>query len=84
MTPVSWLSGGFTGGSVRAVRIHVNGEPREVPDDTTVAGLLTLLGVDRTRVAVERNRDVIPKRDYDGCRLASDDRLEVVTFVGGG
>jgi thiamine biosynthesis protein ThiS len=64
--------------------IQVNGNEREVPEGTTVTGLLALLGVDRGRVAVERNRDVVPKRAYDETSLQPGDRLEVVTFVGGG
>jgi thiamine biosynthesis protein ThiS len=67
-----------------AVQILVNGEGREVPAGTTVAALLALLGVDRTQVAVERNRDVVPKKAYEQTALAEGDRLEVVTIVGGG
>lgn len=67
-----------------AIPIHVNGKPREVPDGTTVAGLLEILGVDRARVAVERNRQVILRRDYDATRLSAGDRVEIVGFVGGG
>lgn len=72
------------GASVARVKLRINGETREIPDGTTVAGLLGMLGIDRTRVAVERNRDVVSKRDYDACRLEADDALEIVTFVGGG
>ena len=64
--------------------IQVNGAARTVPPGTTVATLLAALGVDATRVAVERNQDVVPRRDYDRTLLAAGDRLEVVGFVGGG
>ena len=47
------------------MQIVVNGAEREVPVGTTVAALLGLLGVDRTQVAVERNRDVVPKKKPD-------------------
>jgi len=67
-----------------AVQVVINGAAREVPAGTSVAGLLGLLGVDRTQVAVERNRDVVPKKSYDQTVLADGDRLEVVTIVGGG
>jgi thiamine biosynthesis protein ThiS len=66
------------------VQILVNGAAREVPVGTTVAVLLGLMGVDRTQVAVERNRDVVPKKSYEQTALADGDRIEVVTFVGGG
>jgi thiamine biosynthesis protein ThiS len=64
--------------------VHVNGAAREVKRGATVADLLVGLGVERTRVAVERNRDVVPRRDYDHVVLAPDDQIEVVAFVGGG
>ena len=66
------------------IEISVNGRSRVVPAETTVAALLVLLGVERGRVAVERNHDVVPRKDYDHVTLAGGDRLEVVAFVGGG
>jgi sulfur carrier protein len=66
------------------IAISVNGADREIPPGTTVAGLLALLGVERGRVAVERNHDVVPRKDYDAVTLAAGDRLEIVAFVGGG
>jgi len=69
---------------VATIRIALNGKEREVPAGTTVGGLVALLGLDRARVAVEKNRDVVPKRTYDEVTLAAGDTLEVVTFVGGG
>jgi thiamine biosynthesis protein ThiS len=69
----------------RTIEIVVNGAPRQIPAGSTVAGLLVILGVpDRSRVAVERNKDVVPKRQYDDVTLEAGDRLEVVAFVGGG
>jgi thiamine biosynthesis protein ThiS len=66
------------------ILVTVNGSPHEVPDSTTIAELLGRMGIDRTRVAVERNLDVVPKRLYDEVVLAAGDKLEIVTFVGGG
>jgi len=66
------------------ISVTVNGKPHQVPQGTTVSGLLGQLGVDPGRVAVERNLDVVPKRLYDEAVLAEGDTLEVVTFVGGG
>lgn len=66
------------------IEISVNGKSRVVPTGTTVAGLLAALGIERGRVAVERNHDVVPRKDYDQVTLAAGDRLEVVAFVGGG
>jgi sulfur carrier protein len=66
------------------VEIHVNGRPMTVERGATISALLSLLSVDKGRVAVERNRDVVPKKSYDEVTLAAGDRVEVVTFVGGG
>jgi thiamine biosynthesis protein ThiS len=66
------------------IDISVNGQTRSVAPGTTVAALLALLGIERGRVAVERNHDIVPKQDYDQTTLAAGDRLEVVAFVGGG
>lgn len=64
--------------------ITVNGSSRGVPDGCTVAHLLELMEVDPTRVAVERNLEVVPRATWREARLADGDRLEVVTFIGGG
>lgn len=66
------------------IRITVNGEAREVPAGTTVAGLLGRLGHHGGRVAVERNRNVVPRATHGEVVLTDGDHLEVVTFVGGG
>lgn len=66
------------------MRVRVNGEVRETASDATVATLLASLGIDPRKVAVERNREIVPKSLYTSTRLGSDDALEVVQFVGGG
>jgi thiamine biosynthesis protein ThiS len=67
----------------RNFEIHVNGEPRQVEPGTTVASLLAALEL-RGRVAVERNREVVPRAEHEKVELCPGDRLELVTFVGGG
>jgi thiazole synthase/sulfur carrier protein len=62
----------------------VNGEAREVPAAATVAGLLAELGLDRRKVAVERNLEIVPRSAYAEVALAAGDRLEIVHFIGGG
>lgn len=63
--------------------IRLNGEERELRDGLTVQELLHLLQLAGKPVAVELNREVLPKARYE-TRLRGGDRLEVVTFVGGG
>ena len=68
----------------RAVEILLNGLPREIPRGATVASLLRELSLPATRVAVERNREIVRKPEYESTRIEAGDRLEIVTFVGGG
>lgn len=64
--------------------VVVNGEERQVPEATTVAGLLDFLGVQPERVAVEVNHTVVRRADHAHHVLVAGDRVEVVAFVGGG
>ena len=64
--------------------IEVNGARRQVDDGTTVADLLTLLGVATPMVAVERNRDIVPRSRHGSTLLRDGDQVEIVTLVGGG
>jgi thiamine biosynthesis protein ThiS len=64
--------------------ITVNGERREVPDGMSVAALLSHLGLTAGRVAVERNRDVLPRTQWNETRVEANDSYEIVQLVGGG
>ena len=64
--------------------LTVNGEPRTMPAGSTVADLVAALGCKPTQVAVERNREIVRRADHAAVRLADGDRIEVVTFFGGG
>ena len=66
------------------LRLTVNGESRKADPGTTVAALLRAMGIDPARVAVERNRDVIPRATWNDAGLADGDRIEIVAFIGGG
>jgi len=66
------------------VEIRVNGEPMRLPAGASVADLLERLRIATPRVAVERNREILPKADYRGTALAEGDAFEVVELVGGG
>lgn len=67
-----------------AIEIVVNGAAKKISRGTTVAGLIFELGLGEKRVAVERNREVVPRDRHATCELEAGDRLELVTFVGGG
>ncbi len=74
----------FTSEKRESLEIVVNGERRKVAENATVRSLLRELGLPESRVAVERNRALVRKSDYEGTALAEGDRIEIVTFVGGG
>lgn len=66
------------------MKLFLNGEPAETPDGATVAGFLDQLGLPQRGVAVERNREIVPKSAYADTVLSEGDRIEIVQFVGGG
>jgi thiamine biosynthesis protein ThiS len=66
------------------IQVSVNGEAVQVPAGSTLHDLLRSLQLDRARVAVEHNLRVVPRAEHAALRLNHGDRLEVVTFVGGG
>ena len=69
------------------MKLHINGEAREfveVPASFTLAALVEKLGMKPDRVAVELNRDIVPRDRWSQTILNEGDRLEVVHFVGGG
>ncbi|MGE3174806.1 MAG: sulfur carrier protein ThiS [Planctomycetota bacterium] len=66
------------------MRIEVNGAERAVPAGSTVADLVALLGLRPEQVAVERNKQLVRRAAHATTALADGDRLEVVTFFGGG
>lgn len=66
------------------MRIEVNGESIEVASGITVASLVELLGVGSGPVAVERNKEIVPRATHASTALCEGDVIEVVQFVGGG
>jgi sulfur carrier protein len=71
------------------VKIHINGEERLIADKAkpsgfTLAALIEVLGMKSDRVAVELNRDLVPRERWSETLLKDGDRLEIVHFVGGG
>ena len=68
------------------MKLHINGDERdlEFPAPQTLAALIEFLGMKPDRVAVELNRDIVPRDRWAETTLKDGDRLEVVHFVGGG
>lgn len=66
------------------IQITVNGEPRSVAPDLTAAQLIDLLELGGRRLAMEINREILPRSQYAGHRLNDGDRIEIVQAIGGG
>ena len=69
------------------MKLHINGEERDfadAPAEFTLFALVEKLSMKPDRVAVELNRDIVPRERWSVTTLNEGDRLEVVHFVGGG
>jgi thiamine biosynthesis protein ThiS len=66
------------------IEVRVNGDALRLPAGASVVALLERLRITTARVAVERNREIVPKAEYASTPLLPGDVLEVVEFVGGG
>ena len=66
------------------MQIQVNGEPRRFDRSVTIAQLLAELGLAERRVAVEVNREIVPRSEHARHTLRDADRVEVVIAIGGG
>lgn len=64
--------------------LTINGNARVFAAPLTLAALIEQLGMKHDRVAVELNRDIVPRENWNTTNLAEGDRLEIVHFVGGG
>ena len=64
--------------------VTVNGETRQIPEDTNLARLLEILEIASARVAVELNQSVVRRAEWENTFLRENDRIEIVHFVGGG
>ena len=66
------------------VNVRINGEERSLEAGTSVAAMLGVLGASTPLVAVERNREIVPKAAYGSTLVEDGDEFEIVEFVGGG
>ena len=66
------------------MRIHINGEPRDVEKDLSLSQLVATLGLKAEQVAIELNHTVVRRAAWPETLLNADDKIEIVHFVGGG
>ena len=71
-------------GKMEKMMLEINGEAREIPPVSTVRELLDFLGITETRVAVEVNRKIVRRKEWENSPVCDHDRVEIVQFVGGG
>ena len=70
--------------AAESLTVKLNGEPRRVSAGATIAGMLADLGLNAERVAVERNREIVPRSTLGEVEVRDGDAFEIVHFVGGG
>jgi sulfur carrier protein len=66
------------------MQVVVNGSEREIPEGLTVKELVAHLGLSGGPVAVEVNREIVPRAEHASRAVAAGDAIEIVHFVGGG
>ena len=66
------------------MKIIINGVQKEIGNELTVKSLLDDIKLEPETVAVELNLAIVPKNEYDTRRLKEGDKIEIISFVGGG
>ncbi|MFN2382223.1 MAG: sulfur carrier protein ThiS [Guyparkeria sp.] len=66
------------------MRIELNGEPRDVPEGSTLEAVVTLAGTSGKRYAVELNGEICPRAEHASAVVADGDKVEIVQAIGGG
>lgn len=66
------------------INVIINGKTERITAGMSLQSLLKLLGIKSERVAIEYNREIIDRNQFDALQLKEGDRLEIITFVGGG
>ena len=64
--------------------IRVNGQEEVWEENLTIQDYISRHGYRTKRIAVEKNGNIVPKREYADTVIADGDQIEVVSFVGGG
>ena len=70
--------------NLNVAKIQLNGDPYEINDGTNLNGLLNKLKIQKNKVAVEVNGEIVEKNKYPNLILNKGDKVEIVQFIGGG
>ena len=66
------------------INVYINGDEMNFPASMTATALMQELGMTEGRVALEKNREIVPKSTFDDVFIVDGDVLEIVHFIGGG
>jgi len=66
------------------MELLINGKSEQAPDGTTAAALLSQLGLENERLAMEVNHEIVPRSQFETHTFAPGDRIEIVRAIGGG
>ena len=67
------------------MNLVINGDDySDLPDTLSVQGLIAHLGLPEKKIAIELNREIVPKSTFVKAWLSEGDRLEIIHFIGGG
>ncbi len=66
------------------IQTTINGDLQQVPENLTLLELVRHLKLSEERVAIERNRRIVKREEWESVRVEAGDQLEIVQFVGGG
>ena len=70
--------------NLNVAKIQLNGDPYEINDGTNLNELLNKLKIQKNKVAIEVNGEIIEKNKYPNLNLNKGDKVEIVQFIGGG
>ena len=68
----------------KILNVLINGESKTIPQNISILELLKTYKINMDRVVIEINKKILKKEDFQSTCLAENDRIEIVTFVGGG
>ena len=66
------------------MQVLINGETRKIENELNLRELLEKLELPTERIAIELNKDVIRKKDWETIKISESDKIEIIHFVGGG
>ena len=70
--------------NMKKIKIKINGQEKELPDNTTIKEILNLMKIKNNMLVVEKNIEIIDKKDYESICVKEGDNIEIAGFFGGG